>query len=44
MQKEIEILNRYFLDENDNKIFKFKMNHYYSYRDFTKGNVILLQN
>lgn len=36
MQKEIEILNRYFLDENNNKIFKFKMNHYYSYLDFTK--------
>lgn len=36
MYKELEILNRYFLDENNQKIFKFKINHYYSYHDFTK--------
>ncbi|RLZ11113.1 metalloprotease [Acinetobacter sp. 2JN-4] len=36
MYKELEILNRYFIDEKNQKIFKFKINHYYSYRDFNK--------
>ncbi len=36
MYKELEILNRYFLDEDNQKIFKFKINHYYSYQDFSK--------
>lgn len=36
MYKELEILNHYFVDEKNQKIFKFKINHYLSYQDFTK--------
>lgn len=34
--KELAILNRYFVDENNQKIFKFKIHRYYSYQDFNK--------
>lgn len=34
--KELAILNRYFVDENNHKIFKFKIHRYYSYEDFSK--------
>ncbi len=36
MNKELAILNQYFVDENNRKIFRFKMHRYYSYQDFSK--------
>lgn len=36
MRKEIHILNQYFVDQNNNKIFKFKPYHYYSYQNLTQ--------
>lgn len=36
MYKELGILNQYFVDENNQKIFKFKFHRYYSYQDFSK--------
>ncbi|MDM1019362.1 metalloprotease [Acinetobacter sp. VNK23] len=36
MMKEIQILNQYFVDENNNKIFRFKPYRYYSYQNFSK--------
>ena len=36
MYKELNLLNRYFVDEHNHKIFKFKMNRYYSFQDFKK--------
>lgn len=36
MYKELAILNQYFVDENNQKIFKFKIHRYYSYQDFSK--------
>ncbi|MCH7315988.1 metalloprotease [Acinetobacter sp. ANC 3882] len=38
MIKEINILNQYFVDENNQKIFRFKPYRYYSYANFSKRN------
>ncbi|WP_228272700.1 hypothetical protein [Acinetobacter haemolyticus] len=34
MLKEINILNQYFVDENNQKIFRFKPYRYFSYENF----------
>ncbi len=36
MRKEVSILNKYYLDDQGNKIFNFKLNRYISYQDFSK--------
>ncbi|WP_043973390.1 MULTISPECIES: metalloprotease [Acinetobacter] len=36
MNKELAILNQYFVDENNHKIFTFKIHHYYSFQEFSK--------
>lgn len=36
MQKEINILNKYFLDDQNQTIFDFKLNRYISYDQFSK--------
>jgi hypothetical protein len=36
ISKELAILNRYFIDEHNQKIFKFKLHRYYSFQDFKK--------
>lgn len=36
MRKEVGILNKYYLDDQGNKIFNFKLNRYISYQDFSK--------
>ncbi|NAR51435.1 metalloprotease [Acinetobacter haemolyticus] len=38
MLKEINILNQYFVDENNQKIFRFKPYRYFSYENFNKRN------
>lgn len=37
-KQQIKILNQYFLDENDEKIFKFYLGNTISYKSFTKRN------
>ncbi|ENU31281.1 MULTISPECIES: hypothetical protein [unclassified Acinetobacter] len=36
MLREISILNQYFVDENNQKIFRFKPYRYYSYQNFSQ--------
>lgn len=36
MRKEIKILNKYYVDDKNNKIFKFKLNRYIPYTEFSK--------
>lgn len=36
MRKEVGILNKYYVDDQGNKIFNFKLNRYISYQDFSK--------
>ena len=43
MRKEIKILNKYYVDDKNNKIFKFKLNRYISYEEFSKLHCDLKQ-
>ena len=43
MHKEIQILNRYYVDDKNNKIFNFRFNNYISYTNFAKRNCNLGQ-
>ena len=43
MRKEIKILNKYYVDDKNNKIFKFKLHRYIPYEEFSKLHCDLKQ-
>lgn len=43
MKKELSILNQYFVDEKNQKIFEFRLNKYLSFDNFNKKNCTLAQ-
>ena len=43
IKKELSILNQYFVDEKNQKIFEFRLNKYLSFDHFNKKNCALAQ-